>query len=314
MNQILKNRALRTLNGRWGLACIVVLICSILILSENSYMYTFAGIQMNPNEQAYFGMHPENVEHPMQTYTSGSWKLETYTWTVQWKEKQPKGSSSFFTQLVDFSTDYFPTIQGVINFPQLRHLIANHFLGYGSRITYIGSKDDIWESGINISFMSIWNLVVAGSLILGLKSIYLRLSRYGEAKFRHLFTYFTSWRLFVRGVMSYILPRIYLNFWLCLFLIPGVIKYFSYAMTNYILIDHPEYSVNQAVTKSRELMDGHKLELFRLMFSFIGWFILALMTGGIGFIWLTPYYEATKVQFYLRISGERDLPLSDDLM
>jgi uncharacterized membrane protein len=57
-------------------------------------------------------------------------------------------------------------------------------------------------------------------------------------------------------------------------------------MTNYILLDHPEYTVNQAITKSRELMKGHKGELFVLQLTFIGWFILSIWTV-IGFFWFT---------------------------
>jgi uncharacterized membrane protein len=57
-------------------------------------------------------------------------------------------------------------------------------------------------------------------------------------------------------------------------------------MTNYILLDHPEYTVNQAITKNRELMKGHKGELFVLQLTFIGWFILSIWTV-IGFFWFT---------------------------
>ena len=75
-------------------------------------------------------------------------------------------------------------------------------------------------------------------------------------------------------------------------------------MTPYILIDHPELPVNEAITKSREMMNGHKLELFALQFSFIGWSLLSMLTLGLGFIWLIPYYYATEAQFYRKIKGE----------
>jgi uncharacterized membrane protein len=63
-----------------------------------------------------------------------------------------------------------------------------------------------------------------------------------------------------------------------LFIIPGIIKSFSYALTPYILKDNPDLKFNSAITKSREMMNGHKLELFTLYLSFIGWYLLIFLT------------------------------------
>ena len=89
-----------------------------------------------------------------------------------------------------------------------------------------------------------------------------------------------------------------------LFIIPGIIKSFSYAMTYFIINDHPEYSINQAITESRRMMDGHKMEYFILCLSFIGWFILSCITLGIGFLWLIPYFYTTSAAFYEEIAEE----------
>lgn len=75
-------------------------------------------------------------------------------------------------------------------------------------------------------------------------------------------------------------------------------------MTYYVLNDHPEYSLNQAITESRHMMAGHKMEYFILCLSFIGWFILSVITLGIGFLWLTPYFYTTKAAFYEEIAEE----------
>ena len=86
-----------------------------------------------------------------------------------------------------------------------------------------------------------------------------------------------------------------------MFIIPGIIKSFSYAMTYFIINDHPEYSLNQAITESRRMMDGHKMEYFILCLSFIGWFILSCITLGIGFLWLIPYFYTTSAAFTKRL-------------
>lgn len=94
--------------------------------------------------------------------------------------------------------------------------------------------------------------------------------------------------------------------WSLLFFIPGIIMAFAYAMTPYILEDNPEISAWDASTKSREMMKGHKFDLFYLYLSFIGWGILAILTCGIGFIWLIPYMQLAEVSFYNDLKGGSD--------
>ena len=84
-----------------------------------------------------------------------------------------------------------------------------------------------------------------------------------------------------------LLVALYTTLW-SLLIIPIFIKPFSYSMTLRIIKDNPDIRVNEAITKSRELMDGHKVELFLLILSFIGWFILSIFTLGILFIWVFP--------------------------
>ena len=99
----------------------------------------------------------------------------------------------------------------------------------------------------------------------------------------------------VWGMFLYALK---ITLWTLLFIIPGIIMTFAYAMTPYILEEHPEISGWEASTRSREMMKGHKFDLFYLYLSFIGWFLLALLTLGIGFLWLVPYVDAAKAAFY----------------
>ncbi|MGM9738064.1 MAG: DUF975 family protein [Candidatus Cryptobacteroides sp.] len=106
---------------------------------------------------------------------------------------------------------------------------------------------------------------------------------------------FGNWLHIVWGML---LTYIFIFLWALLFIIPGIVKSFSYAMTPYILVEHPEMSANQAIDESRRMMRGHKFDLFYLYLSFIGWWILAIFTAGIGFIWLVPYMECAKASFY----------------
>lgn len=92
--------------------------------------------------------------------------------------------------------------------------------------------------------------------------------------------------------------------WSLLLIIPGVIKSFSYAMTPFILEDNPELSGVEAIHRSRMMMKGHKFDLFWLWLSFIGWFLLSILTCGIGLLWLVPYMETAQAAFYEEVKAD----------
>lgn len=98
--------------------------------------------------------------------------------------------------------------------------------------------------------------------------------------------------------LAMILKTVYIVLWALLFVIPGIIKSYSYAMTEFILNDNPEMSGEEAIHASRMMMSGNKWRLFCLDFSFIGWILLAICTFGIGFLWVEPYMLAARAAFY----------------
>jgi uncharacterized membrane protein len=91
-----------------------------------------------------------------------------------------------------------------------------------------------------------------------------------------------------------------------LFIFPGIYAAYGYAMTPYILAENPEMTANEAITKSKELMNGNRWRLFCLELSFIGWSLLCILfTLGIGVFWLKPYMEASFAAFYREITVEK---------
>ena len=69
-------------------------------------------------------------------------------------------------------------------------------------------------------------------------------------------------------------------------------------MTLYLVAENPELSVTKALKISKEITKGHKMDLFILDLSFIGWEFLCLFTAGIGYLWLVPYINMTKTNAY----------------
>ncbi len=98
---------------------------------------------------------------------------------------------------------------------------------------------------------------------------------------------------------------LYLFGWSLLFIIPGIIKSYSYMMIPYILADNPEISKDRAFEISRSMMDGHKWDAFVLGLSFIGWQIVSTISFGLaGIFWVNPYMDATYAEFYAAIKAE----------
>ena len=142
---------------------------------------------------------------------------------------------------------------------------------------------------------------VLGSIIeVGYAKFNLNLADKLEGTFENLFAYFSYWKT---TVAARFLRNIYVLLWSLLFIIPGIMASLSYAMTNYILAENPEISASEAITLSKQMMDGNKWRLFCLEFSFIGWSLLCGFTLGIGYLWLTPYQQAARAAFYREVSG-----------
>lgn len=97
------------------------------------------------------------------------------------------------------------------------------------------------------------------------------------------------------------LTSLFTALWSLLFVIPGIVKSISYSMAMYILAENPEIGALEAINRSKAMTNGHKMELFVLALSFIGWCILGGITFGIAYIWIIPYMSATMANFYNKI-------------
>ena len=67
-----------------------------------------------------------------------------------------------------------------------------------------------------------------------------------------------------------ILSTLYTLLWSLLFVIPGIVKGISYSMAYYIKRDNPNLTASEAITKSRELMNGLKMTSARGVAESVG--------------------------------------------
>lgn len=85
------------------------------------------------------------------------------------------------------------------------------------------------------------------------------------------------------------------------FIIPGIYLAFSYALVPYLLVTNKDLSITETLELSRKMMNGHKLDLFVLGISFLGWMLLVPCTFGIILIWLYPYMMTATTKFFVDI-------------
>jgi len=144
--------------------------------------------------------------------------------------------------------------------------------------------------------------LIGGTIELGYAQFLLKQHDGKELAFSDLFSQFYR---FGQGFAQNFLRGLYVFLWMLLLIVPGIIKAYSYAMTPFIMADHPELSASEAINRSKEMMEGHKLELFVLELTFFGWSILCALTMNLGRLFLNPYINASYAVFYRQISGQK---------
>lgn len=156
---------------------------------------------------------------------------------------------------------------------------------------------------------SLISLLISGPINFGVAFFFLKIVRGGNALIEDMFVGFKH---FINTFVLNLLYIIFVLLWMLLLIVPGIIAVLKYSMAYYIMNDNPEISGLDALRESKEMMDGHKMDLFVLSLSFIGWFILGLITFGIGLLWVVPYYTAAKINFYESIRyGTNERPRTD---
>ena len=139
-------------------------------------------------------------------------------------------------------------------------------------------------------------MAILGSVVeVGYADFNLALVEQRDARIEMIFGHFSN---FKTAFFTRFLKWLYILLWSLLLVIPGVIASYSYAMTGYILAEHPELTASEAIARSKEMMRGNRWRLFCLQFSFIGWDILCAITMGIGNLFLSPYRAAAEAAFY----------------
>lgn len=159
----------------------------------------------------------------------------------------------------------------------------------------------VWSFAASMFSFSVALFIIGGAIELGFNLF--NIAQYqapGQPKFEMLFSRF---QLFGRALFLRFLMFLKILAWSLLFIVPGIVAAYRYALAPYLLAENPELTAEEAIEQSKALMLGHKGRLFCLQLSFIGWYLLSALTGGIGWFFLAPYTKAADTAFYLERTG-----------
>lgn len=139
-------------------------------------------------------------------------------------------------------------------------------------------------------FLFLWGLLALLPTLILLPAV-LILTREGALSFRSE----SDWLLSLTPlILLWIFGSIALS-------IPAMIKSYSYRMTPWILADNPQIGHRRALKLSIAMTHGHKMSIFVLDLSFIGWFLLGALACGIGVFFVTPYVMATYAELFAEL-------------
>ena len=124
---------------------------------------------------------------------------------------------------------------------------------------------------------------------------------------------FNGFLFLAKIILILIITSVLIFLWSLLLIIPGIVAIYKYKLAYYILLDDPKKTALQCITESKQMMSGHKLDLFLIELSFLGWYVLDLaiilltplpFPVPIVSLWLSPYIGLTCVGFYeYRVTG-----------
>ena len=145
---------------------------------------------------------------------------------------------------------------------------------------------------------SIVGTIISGPLMVGMCYVLLKQVRGVKSSIGEMFNCAFDGN-FGTKFGGMLLMDIFTFLWSLLFIVPGIIKAFSYAMTPYILAEYPKVSARESLRISQKLMNGYKGKLFLLGLSYIGWILLSILTFGILLMfYVAPWMECANAEFF----------------
>ena len=148
-------------------------------------------------------------------------------------------------------------------------------------------------------------LIIYGPLEYGLSRVLSKTARGSDrVNVGDLFAAFRE--NFGRALVLGLLEILFVFLWSLLFIIPGIVKSYAYSMCFYIQQDSENKNWSYCLKESQRRMKGYKMKLFLLDLSFIGWYILGMLCFYVGILFVEPYHQQARANFYETYIKDQD--------
>jgi uncharacterized membrane protein len=135
-------------------------------------------------------------------------------------------------------------------------------------------------AGMSYALVSVWQNVIAGkesdlkdTLLVGFKTNY------------------------VKTLLVHLLSSFFIGLFMILLIVPGFVKMYKYSLVYYLLHKEPQLEDMKNLKRSEVLMNGHKMDLFKLDLSYLGWYVLGIFTAGLLWLWVAPKHQTARMLF-----------------
>lgn len=192
-------------------------------------------------------------------------------------------------------------------------LLSNEVSGYNDLFdaVYSGNFGEEYYQNLNhlirpgASILALCIQAMIAFLNFGYASFTLKVSRGLPSEVKNLFDGFL-YPLKVIGLI--VVEGVIITFLTLLLIVPGIIASYKYRFSYHVMLDNPDLGIMECLRKSAEITSGHKLDLFILDLTFIGWIFAGIALQYFIYvpaldIWVTPYRMITVAHAYNEYIG-----------
>ena len=153
--------------------------------------------------------------------------------------------------------------------------------------------------GFSVAFglLGIAVLIFTMPVTAGLYAKYLCVERGGQRRDVSVFDYYRQ-KDWEEKIKAFLLVSIYKAIGYVLFIIPGILISLRYSMLAFVFADNPGIRYSDAMAKCRMLTKNRRGQIFGFYLSFIGWWLLAIVTCGLSTLYSQAYVALSLAALY----------------
>ena len=148
------------------------------------------------------------------------------------------------------------------------------------------------------------SLLITPPRAVGLALFFINVHDGNKLEIKTIFNPFKE--VWTNSVLAYLMMIVIVIIGTILFIIPGIIATLMFSQIFYIIAEDKEIDPYNALVKSKQMMEGNKWKLFKILLRILLLAIGCILTLGIGFIWLAPYQNAVYAKFYKVVKQEKN--------